>query len=488
MSFSTSNWLPAGVSVIAALTLVYLGWVNHILKGVPSEARKLSGSRWTAEQLERVYRALDEQPIDYTSKLPPRLDRRYIVTGGNGLVGGFIVLQLLTLATPPANIRILDIRSPERRDMVEGLVTAVEFIRTDIMAVDAAFVRPWHFSVAHLPLTVFHTAAVILASDRSTYLYGFPEAVNVNGTKHVLAAARSFRADIFSSTSSASICIWPVDPFVTAREPRNFWQILDERDFSQPLQARDQFFGNYPASKAVAERLVCAASNPSFRTGCIRPANGVYGNPTDNTVGGPLSRSIFPTWVPHIVQSFVHGANVAIAHLHHEAVLLNNGAPQAGRPFVVTDPNPPISYSDLYTAISTLSVHPFRTITIPPVLIVLLSYAVEWYHLLPYRVPLLRGILPEIKGDLRHLHPGIISICTHLIGLDADARQAVDEGGLGYSGVITTLEGMVLEILEWNQEHEAEDGVVRAKRVYTTSISLAEQLRQVLAVGSVVAE
>ena len=157
--------------------------------------------------------------------------------------------------------------------------------------------------------------------------------------------------------------------------------------------------------------------------------------------------------MPHIVQSFVHGANVAIAHLHHEAALVVEDAPQAGRPFVVTDPNPPISYRDLYNAISTLSVHPFRTITLPPVLIVLLSYAVEWYHLLPYRIPRLRGILPEIKGDLRHLQPGIISICTHLVGSDADTRKPVDEGGLGYRGVITTMEGMVLEILEWNREH-----------------------------------
>ncbi|OIW26891.1 NAD(P)-binding protein [Coniochaeta ligniaria NRRL 30616] len=479
---STYNRKRAGVSVIAALTLIYLAWVNHILQGVPSEAWKLSGSRWTAKQLKRVYRALDQQPIEYTSKLPPRLDR------GNGLVGGFIVLQLLARGTPPADIRILDIRSPERRDMAEGLAKAVEFVQTDITsaaAVDAAFARPWHLSVTHLPLTVFHTPVVILASDRSTYLYGFLEAVNVNGTKHVLAAARSFGADIFSSTSSASISIRPVEPFVTAGEPRNFWQILDERDFSHPLRPRAEFFGNYPASKAVAERLVCAASNPSFRTGCIRPANGVYGNPTDNTVGGPLSR-----WVPHIVQSFVHGANVAIAHLHHEAVLLNKDAPQAGRPFVVTDPNPPISYIDLYAAISTLSVHPFRTVTIPPILIVLLSYAVEWYHLLPYRVPFLKEILPEIRGDLRHLQPGIISICTHLIGSDADARQAVGKGlyRLGYSGVVTTLEEMVLEILEWNREHEAEDGVVREKKLYTTSTSLAEQLRQVLAVGRVVAE
>jgi nucleoside-diphosphate-sugar epimerase len=183
--------------------------------------------------------------------------------------------------------------------MLDGAASLVDFIQTDITSeagVDAAFCKPWNASVAKLPLTVFHTAAVILASDRSKYVYGFPEAVNVYGTKHVLAAAQRAGADIFSSTSSASISIRTVDPFVFwAKEPKNFWQILNERDFFQPLRTHEEFFGNYPASKAVAERLVCGANTKTFRTGCIRPGNGVYGNPTDNTVGGPLSKAIFPT-------------------------------------------------------------------------------------------------------------------------------------------------------------------------------------------------
>ncbi|KAK3937020.1 hypothetical protein QBC46DRAFT_366496 [Diplogelasinospora grovesii] len=317
-------------------------------------------------QRKGIYNDLDKQPIDCRNKLPPRLERRYIVTGGN------------------------------------GLAREVDFTQTDITsaaAVDAAFQKPWDRSTFHLPLTVFHTAAVILASDRSKYLYGFPVAVNVEGTGNVWEAARAAGADVFSSTSRSSTSkFW-------AKEPWNFWQILDERDFVQrPERSHEDFFGNYPASKVVAERLVCPANCDS----------GVYGNPTDNTVGGPLSQPMFPTWVPHIVQSFVHGANVAIAHLHHEAPLLakNGMPPQAGRPFVVTDPNPPISYRDLYTAISTLSVHPFQAVVLLPVLILALSHLVEWYNLLPYRVPMLRRILQEIKGDVRHLHPGLFSICT----------------------------------------------------------------------------
>jgi nucleoside-diphosphate-sugar epimerase len=210
------------------------------------------------------------------------------------------VIQLLARGTPPVNIRIIDIRKPERNDMATGAASEVDFIQTDIRsaaAVTAAFDKPWDSSVSHLPLTVFHTAAVILASDRSRYLYAFPFAVNVEGTKNVLAAAKTAGADIFSSTSSGSISIRPVNPWVSiwAEEPKHFWQILDERDFYRPLGSHRDFFGNYPASKATAERIVCAANCDEFRTGCIRPANGVYGNPTDNTVGGPLSSSIFPT-------------------------------------------------------------------------------------------------------------------------------------------------------------------------------------------------
>ncbi|OTA90886.1 hypothetical protein M434DRAFT_397658 [Hypoxylon sp. CO27-5] len=481
--------VPTVLWILLAGLLLYLFRVNQLLSGTPDDVRKLSGSRWTRNQLKETYRRLQEKPIDYTDKLPPKLERRYVVTGGSGLVGGFIVLQLLARGNPPESIRIIDIRKTERNDMRTGPATEVEFVQTDITSpdsVEAAFARPWHPSVANLPLTVFHTAAVILASERSKYQYAFPEAVNVRGTKNVLEAARKAGADIFSSTSSGSISIRPVEPFVApwARSPLHFWQILDVKDFDAPLREREGYFANYPASKAVAERFVCGANSEGFRTGCIRPANGVYGNPTDNTVGDPLSRRVLPTWVPHIVQSFVHGANVAIAHLQHEAVLWrpwSESARSAGRPFVVTDPNPPITYSDLYTAIETLSVHPFQTIKVPPVVMLLLAHAVEIYGDLPYKYPLLRKVLPELKGDIRHLKPGIFSICTHLVAFNDEAGKPVSQGGLGYTGVLTTLEGMTLEILEWNREHVND---TKNRKTYTTSISLAEQIQKLWAVGT----
>lgn len=83
---SSIDWLASGTLGIAAVLLVYLIRVNQLLKRVPIEVRKLSGQPWTSETLSRTYRQLDKQPIDYTHKLPPRLNRRYLITGGNGKI------------------------------------------------------------------------------------------------------------------------------------------------------------------------------------------------------------------------------------------------------------------------------------------------------------------------------------------------------------------------------------------------------------------
>lgn len=266
---------------------------------------------YSKELLLDTYRRMESRPVttgNYVKRIPPKLERRYLVTGGSGLVGGYIVLQLLERGQPPESIRIVDFRPPCREDMRYGPASEVDFVQTDISsaeATDKAFNKPWPTSVAHLPLTVFHTAAVIVPSDRSKLVYGFCEAVNVRGTQNIVDAARRVGADVLVSTTSASISIQPVEVWVPPWRmwsnalgscwPRRFWQILDEKDFFQPLRKHEDFYANYAASKAAAERIVCNANSQALRTGSIRPAHGIYGNPTDNTVGGALTIAVLPT-------------------------------------------------------------------------------------------------------------------------------------------------------------------------------------------------
>ncbi|KAK0655617.1 hypothetical protein B0T16DRAFT_384456 [Cercophora newfieldiana] len=494
----SSPLLSAAVAVIA-LVVGYLVRLNQLLCGTPDDVRRLSPTRWSAELLRATYQRLEAAPItasSYVHRIPPKLERRYIITGGSGLVGGYIVLQLLERGQSPESIRIVDFRPPSRDDMSHGPANGVDFVQADISSAEStekAFSKPWDPKLRKMPLTVFHTAAVIVPSDRTKLEYDFCEAVNVRGTQHVVNSARRAGADVLVSTTSASISIRPVKFWKAPwklfsksepRWPQNFHQVLDDRDFWEPLRKHEEFYANYPASKAAAERIVCQANSKTLRTGCIRPANGVYGNPTDNTVGGPLNSRTCPTWTSHIIQSFVHGVNAAIAHLDFEAILTSPDSstlPQAGRPFVVTDPNPPITYSDLYFLIKTFAITPFRTIHLQPMPMVLLSYIIEGYSLLRLKWPVLGWVLPPIAGDVKHLKPALFSICTHLVASNDIVSRPVKQGGLGYTGVLTTLEGMTQEVVEWNRIHQAAGRDV----TFQSSVSLAEEIQMATNAGGV---
>ena len=180
-------------------------------------------------------------------------------------------------------------------------------------------------------------------------------------------------------------------------------------------------------------------------------------------------------WTSEIVQSFAHGINTAIAHLDFEAILASPDSfklSQAGRPFVITD-STPIKYGDLYFLIKTLAITRFHAIPLPPIVMVLLSYVIEAYTLLRLKWPSLQWVLPPVVGDIKHLKPAIFSICTHLVASNDEASKPVASGGLGYTGVLTTLEGMTQEVVEWNHVHRA------AKKVrFQSSVSLADEIQK----------
>lgn len=81
---SVSPWIPYVAWFLTACAVAYLVRLNYMMKGTPEEVQQLVGDRWTPRLLREKYEELQRRPIDYTSQLPPKLDRRYIVTGGSG--------------------------------------------------------------------------------------------------------------------------------------------------------------------------------------------------------------------------------------------------------------------------------------------------------------------------------------------------------------------------------------------------------------------
>ncbi|KAJ5703959.1 3-beta hydroxysteroid dehydrogenase/isomerase [Penicillium malachiteum] len=233
-----------------------------------------------------------------------------------GLVGSWIVAHLLTRGENPASLRILDLISPSTEILVQG----VDYIKpniTDELDFTAAFDKPWPEFVRQRSLTVFHTAAIIRPSKRLKCFLPFCANVNINGTKNILSAAKKAGATCFVSTSSGSVSLHKLSFWITPWErlPRRVMQILS--DDPEIPERHDEYFGNYAVTKIDAERIVRSADDPAtwFRTGCIRPANGILG-----------------LEVMLIMQSFVNAENVSIAHLLYEQRLIEQGQPSSFLP------------------------------------------------------------------------------------------------------------------------------------------------------------
>lgn len=78
----------ATVAGLLGLVLVaYLARLNQLLRGTPDEIRRLNPAGWTKDLLLATYQRLESSPITtstYAQRIPPKLERRYIVTGGSG--------------------------------------------------------------------------------------------------------------------------------------------------------------------------------------------------------------------------------------------------------------------------------------------------------------------------------------------------------------------------------------------------------------------
>jgi nucleoside-diphosphate-sugar epimerase len=210
-----------------------------------------------------------------------------------------MVLHLLRRGQPPESIRMVDYVPPKRADLLKE-AAKVDFVRADITSeesIRAAFEKAWPASVAKLSLTVLHPAALINFTDRARSLLHKINNVNLTGTANVMSAAKKAGADIFLATSSASVAIKPVSYWIWPwqSQPKNMFQLYGEEDAYAPLRDHYEYFGNYAVSKAHAEKLVMAANSDNFKTGCIRPANGVFGSRYDQTVGTYLCRGYVPT-------------------------------------------------------------------------------------------------------------------------------------------------------------------------------------------------
>lgn len=187
----------------------------------------------------------------------------------------------------PSAIRILDLKNPTRPE-VAG--TGVDFVQTDVSdsaSVSTGFNATWkNLEVSKLPLTVFHTVAYIHPAERKREFLTVYEKININGTRHVLDAAKKAGASCLIATSSGSIGIDPPQYFTFPWQhyPQGWCQVLVNGEPKTPDGPLESFGSCYAYTKAQAEKMVREADDKiaGFRTGCIRPAHAIYGHGVEN--------------------------------------------------------------------------------------------------------------------------------------------------------------------------------------------------------------
>ncbi|KAJ3515634.1 hypothetical protein NLJ89_g1630 [Agrocybe chaxingu] len=447
--------LAASLSFVSTSLLgLWLWHMNKVMTTVPPDALALSPHRWTVPEIRERAAQVTKQPLNTLPHLPPATGRRYVVIGGSGFVGGRIVLHLLLRGENPKNIRIVDIRRPTRWDLLTEQASQVGVVIADVRDLDsvrAAFKAEWPADAnMDKGITVIHSAAGLRYYERHVSFIGRSAMLNVEGTRNVLAAAQEAGVGIFVFTSSGTIPLKRTNfwVFPWQKRPESLVQVLD--DSAPAPRKHEEFFSNYPYTKLLAENLVREADAPSkgFRTGCLRPGSAVIGWGGDLLAEEYLKRGVNPSWVRPIIQSMTYVENVSYAHLLYEARLLEaqKAPPDApiqrlgGDTFMITDTGDPISFSDLYLALSSLTDGRTEFPPLPASPMFLLAHAIEFYYKLQSRLP---WLLPPIKGEIVNVQPALFDLAmVHIKIDDSRARLPPEEGGLGYRAPWTTLDGV----------------------------------------------
>lgn len=387
-------------------------------------------------------------------------------------MGAWIGTCLLERGEDPKRIRLLDLNPPSNPVLKAAILQGMQYIKvdmTDLESMEAAFQAPWDDSVqAGEPqpeITVFQTAANIRFYERHASLIDKSARVNVIGTQNVIQAAKAAGVSILLYTSSGSSCLrrsrfllWPWET-----EPPYFLQIVTDDDNKVPKR-HGEFFSNYAYTKMEGERLTREADrspsgNGILRTGILRPGNAIFGPGGDMIFGSYLIRQGNPSWIANIIQSFNYVENCVEAHLCYERRLIELHAGSknpdiGGQAFCIADPGPTQTYGDIYTVLETLTDGVCHFPYLSPTPMLLLAYVIEFYYVARHRLVQagwrIAKVLPAVEGDIINLQPSLFALTqVHLVLDDSRARLSPEEGGLGYQGVWTSLEGAYKTCVEY---------------------------------------
>lgn len=228
---------------------------------------------------------------------------KVLVTGASGLLGRSVASRLVAEGQKVRTFQRRASAVAGARD-VRGSLTNDDDLSAAVAGIDA----------------VIHLAAKVSVTGRAADF----EAVNVEGTRRILAAAQAAGASGFVFVSSPSV----------AHAGRAL--VGAPASAAMPASAR----GNYARTKAKAELLALAADRPGFQVAAVRP-HIVWGPGDTQLVERVVQRArqgrlpLLDAGAALIDTTYIDNASAAIVaalhrldRVHGEAVVVSNGEPR----------------------------------------------------------------------------------------------------------------------------------------------------------------
>ncbi|MFW7378761.1 MAG: NAD-dependent epimerase/dehydratase family protein [Oligoflexus sp.] len=235
--------------------------------------------------------------------------KRILVTGGGGFLGQAICRQLVQ-----KNYRV---RAFNRQNYAELQALGIELIQGDLCNKEQVV------AAAKDCDAIIHTAAKAgVWGSIAEY-----EAINVMGTRHVLAACDIHNIRYLVYTSSPSVV----------------FDGKDQNGVDESVPYPDRYLAGYPQTKAQAEREVIAANNQKLKTVSLRP----------HLIWGPGDPHLAPRLIERARQGrlrlidrgeklvdTVYVDNAAAAHILALEDLLCDQSKSAGQVYFITNQEP----------------------------------------------------------------------------------------------------------------------------------------------------
>jgi len=255
------------------------------------------------------------------------------VTGGGGFLGSAIVRLL--------RARGDEVTSYSRGEYPELAKLGARHVRGDLGETRLLL------EVMRGHDTVFHVAAkagIALARDPFW-------SANVDGTRHVLAAALETGVERLVFTSSPSVC----------------FDGADHKNASNDLPYAARFLAPYPESKAAAERMLLAANGKSALATCALRPHLVFGPGDPHLLPRLIERgrakklAIVGKGTNEVSLTYVE--NAAWAHLD-AADRLSKSAPHAGKAYFIAQKQPVVLWAWINDLFGSLGI-PLVTRKVP---------------------------------------------------------------------------------------------------------------------------